>query len=80
MSGPLLTIEDLRVHLSLGDTWIAPVDGVGQVPGRHRARLAEEGSHLVDAQPPLATEGGFQRGQHRRQPPRRFRRKPVRWM
>ena len=28
MSGPLLTIEDLRVHLSLGDTWIAPVDGV----------------------------------------------------
>ena len=28
MSGPLLTIEGLRVHLSLGDTWIAPVDGV----------------------------------------------------
>ncbi|MGA9162807.1 MAG: ABC transporter ATP-binding protein, partial [Actinomycetota bacterium] len=28
MSGPLLTIEDLRVHLSLGDTWIVPVDGV----------------------------------------------------
>ena len=28
LSGPLLTIEDLRVHLSLGDTSIAPVDGV----------------------------------------------------
>jgi oligopeptide/dipeptide ABC transporter ATP-binding protein len=28
VSGPLLAIEDLRVNLSLGDTWIAPVDGV----------------------------------------------------
>ena len=28
MSGPLLAIEDLRVHLRVGDAWIAPVDGV----------------------------------------------------
>ena len=28
MTVPLLTIEDLRVRLSLGESWIAPVDGV----------------------------------------------------
>ena len=28
MSGPLLSIDDLRVHLRLGNAWIAPVDGV----------------------------------------------------
>lgn len=28
MNGPVLAIEDLRVHLSLGNGWIAPVDGV----------------------------------------------------
>ena len=43
---------------------VALVEGVGQLPGRHAATLAEEGLDLVDAEPGTLAERSGERRQH----------------
>ena len=46
-----------------GEDGVAGVDGVGELPRRHAAGLADEGLHVVDAECPAAAERRRQRGQ-----------------